>query len=213
MTRSGPSLTRTVSGAPANKPCNSPGLRPRACSSFVCSALWMFINKFAGPTVQRRVRSWTLRFVALRLLSFGSSYLRILRIFDPLGRPDPPPFGFSQSLPWPFAAHHGVILGLSQAFCQYARTHAHARAARPRKARQSTGKSCKIIFGGLLDPSWGQLRPTWPFQANLEANLASKLLSARLQAHNKTSEQPSCSLSEGNTCHTAGPFCRPDPTK
>ena len=49
-----------------------------------------------------------------------------------------------------------------------------------------------------MDPSWGQLRPTWPFQANLEANLASKLLSARLQAHSKTSEQPSCSLSEGN---------------
>ena len=49
----------------------------------------------------------------------------------------------------------------------------------------TTGSSKNAILG-----------PTWPMQANLEASMASKLLSSSLQAHSKTSKQPFCSLSE-----------------
>ena len=38
---------------------------------------------------------------------------------------------------------------------------------------------------------------TWRFEIDIEANMASKLLSSSLQAHNKTSKQPLCKLSEG----------------
>ena len=50
----------------------------------------------------------------------------------------------------------------------------------------------------ILGPSLAILGSTWPFQAHLEANLASKLLSSSLQAHKKTSKEPLCKLSEGS---------------
>ena len=50
----------------------------------------------------------------------------------------------------------------------------------------------------LLGPTLAILGSTWPFQANLEANMASKLFPSSLQAHNKTSREPLCKLSEGS---------------
>ena len=50
----------------------------------------------------------------------------------------------------------------------------------------------------ILGPSLAILGSTWPFQAHLEANLASELLSSSLQGHKKTSKEPLCKLSEGS---------------
>ena len=89
----------------------------------------------------------------LRLLSFGSSYLRFLRIFDPLGRPDPPPLGFNQSLSWPSAAHLGAILGhLGPSGNVHVRMRTCARRA-PQKVRRTKIKFCKIF----LELSWAHL--------------------------------------------------------
>ena len=57
---------------------------------------------------------------------------------------------------------------------------------------------CLPLSDPILGPSLAILGSTWPFQAYLEANMASKWLSSKLQAHSKTSKQPLCKLSEGS---------------
>ena len=53
---------------------------------------------------------------------------------------------------------------------------------------------CRPLSDPILGPSLAILGSTWPFQAHLEANMASKWLSSRLQAHSKTSKQPLCKV-------------------
>ena len=73
----------------------------------------------------------------------------------------------------------------------------------PRWAKKVAAYNGKILqdtfwspLRAILGPSWVSLGSTWPFQAHLEANMASKLLSSSLQANNKTSKLSLCKFSE-----------------
>ena len=53
-------------------------------------------------------------------------------------------------------------------------------------------------LGPILGPLLAILSPTWPFEANLEANMTLNLLPGSLQTHRKTSKQPLCNFPEGS---------------
>ena len=118
------------------------------------SILYSPNQRFNGVLDLGHFASQILRYfdTQLRILRFPDP--TVLRIFDPLGGPDPP--------------HSGLL------------------------------DECRAFSDPILGPSSAIFGSTWPFQAHLGANMASKWLSSRLQAQSKTSKQPLCKLSEGS---------------